>query len=230
MTIVLYDLVGKDDRRFSPNTWRTRLALAHKGIQTEARPTKFLDIPAICGGGQKTVPVIEDGETVVADSWVIAEYLEDTYPDRPSLFGGPGGRALTKTFQNWVLAEVYANLFALIIHDIHEHLEDSDKAYFRESREKRFGKTLEDMQAGREDKIEPFRKVLQPVRMTVRDTPFIGGDSPLYADYLLFGALQWARVISPVKLVAHDDPVYPWFERCLDLYDGLGRSTPAYDW
>ena len=35
MAIVLYDLVGRDDRRF----WRTRIALAHKGLEHEARPT-----------------------------------------------------------------------------------------------------------------------------------------------------------------------------------------------
>lgn len=230
MTIVLYDLVGQNDRRFSPNTWRTRLALAHKGLDAEARPTRFLDIPAICGGGQKTVPVIEDGETVVGDSWAIAEYLEDAYPDRPSLFGGDGGRALTRAFQNWVLAEVYAKVAPLVILDIHDHLDDGDKAYFRESREKRFGKSLEDVQAGRDERIEPLRKALQPARMTLRETPFIGGGGPLYADYVLFAALQWPRVISPAKILERDDPVYAWFERCLDLYGGLGRSTPAYDW
>jgi len=33
MTIVLHDLTGADDRRFSPNCWRTRMALAHKGLE-----------------------------------------------------------------------------------------------------------------------------------------------------------------------------------------------------
>mgnify|MGYP003677549998 CR=1 FL=1 len=46
--------------------------------------------------GQKLVPVIKDGETVVNDSWAIACYLEDTYADRPSLFGGEAGRGAAK--------------------------------------------------------------------------------------------------------------------------------------
>jgi glutathione S-transferase len=37
------------------------------------------------------VPIIQDGDKVVNDSFAIAQYLERTYPDRPSLFGGPGG-------------------------------------------------------------------------------------------------------------------------------------------
>jgi len=230
MSIVLYDLVGTDDRRFSPNTWRSRLALAHKGLEADIRPTRFLDIPHICGGGQKTVPVIEDGDAVIADSWAIAEYLEDAYPDRPSLFGGSAGRALTRAFQNWVLCEVYAKIAPLVVCDIVAHLDTDDRPYFRDSREKRFGQSLEDVQAGREDRLEPFRKSLHPARMTLRDQPFMGGETPLYADYVLFSALLWPRVISPLKILQPDDPLYDWFERCLDLFDGLARTTPAYDW
>ena len=40
------------------------------------------------------VPVIVDGNKDgkwVNDSWAIAKYLEETYPDRPSLFDGPQG-------------------------------------------------------------------------------------------------------------------------------------------
>jgi len=230
MSIILYDLVGTDDRRFSPNTWRSRLALAHKGLDAEIRPTRFLEIAGICGGNQKTVPVIEDGDAVIGDSWAIAKHLEDTYPDHPSLFGGAAGRALTLAFQNWVLCEVYAKIAPLVVADICGHLDPEDGAYFRQSREKRFGMSLEDVQAGRDDKIDPFRKALHPARMTLRDQPFMGGDAPLYADYVLFAALLWPRVISPFQILTPDDPVYDWFERCLDLHDGLARTTAAYDW
>ena len=40
------------------------------------------------------VPIIEDHGKVVNDSFDIALYLERTYPDKPTLFGGPGGAAL----------------------------------------------------------------------------------------------------------------------------------------
>ena len=44
---------------------------------------------------------------------------------------------------------------------------------------------------------------------------------------ILFGALQWPRVISAVPLLAADDPVAQWFERSLDHHGGIGRAMPA---
>ena len=228
MSIVMYDLVGANDRRFSPHCWRTRLALAHKDLDCETRPTRFTEIQTICDGQQKILPVLQDGETIVCDSWEIAQYLENTYPDRPSLFGGDAGRSLCVFVQNWTAATVHAGLVGMIVLDIHRHLLPEDKGYFRESREKRFGRSLEETQEGREKRLEEFRKSLHPLRMTVRTQPFIGGDHPLYADYLVFGAFQWARIISPFRVLEDDDPVRAWFKRCLDLYDGLGRNAPGY--
>jgi glutathione S-transferase len=57
--------------------------------------------------------------------------------------------------------------------------------------------------------------------------PFLGGEGPLFADYILFGALQWARVASPFPVLSADDPVADWFGRCLDLHEGLARRMPA---
>lgn len=227
MAIVLYDLAGQDDRRFSPHCWRTRMALAHKGLDCEARPTRFGEIANIGQGQCRTVPAIEDDGRLIVDSWEIASYLEETYPDRPSLFGGPGGQTLTLFVQSWCASVLHAGLVPLIVLDIHEQLAPEDKDYFRSTREKRFGRPLEEVQAGRESRLEDFRKSLEPVRLRLRERPFLGGDGPLYADYLVFGALQWARIASPLKLLADEDPVTSWFERCLDLYGGLGRSAPA---
>jgi glutathione S-transferase len=42
MTILLYDLVGKDpDAPFSPHCWKVAFALAHKGLDFESVPTAF---------------------------------------------------------------------------------------------------------------------------------------------------------------------------------------------
>jgi glutathione S-transferase len=228
MTVVLYDLVGRDDRRFSPHCWRARMALAHKGLACEARPTRFADIRTIGDGQIKTVPAVDDDGRLVVDSWAIAKYLEETYPERPSLFDGAGGEAVTRFVQSWCATVLHAQLIGMILLDIWERLAPEDQDYFRRSREQRFGRPLEQVQAGREARLEGFRNSLQPLRMTLKDAPFLGGAGPLYADYLVFGALQWARVISPFQVLEADDPAYAWFERCLDLHDGLGRRQAGY--
>ena len=72
----LYDLAGaSDDLRFSPNCWRIKMALVHKGLSAEAVPWRFVEKDAIAFSGQKTVPVLVDADTVVSDSWEIAQYL-----------------------------------------------------------------------------------------------------------------------------------------------------------
>lgn len=226
MAIVMYDLVGQDDRRFSPHCWRTRMALAQKGLEHEARPTRFTEIPAIEDGQVKTVPALRDGARLVVDSWAIARYLEEAYPERPSLFGGAGGEAVTRFVQSWSVAVLHNGLAPLIVLDIWQRLEPEDQEYFRRTREQRFGRTLEEVQAGREERVAGFRASLQPLRIALKEMPFLGGEQPLYADYLVFGGLQWARTISPFEVLAEDDPLQAWFERCLDLHGGLGRAAP----
>jgi glutathione S-transferase len=76
MSILLYDLVGRDPARpYSPHCWKAAMALSHKGLAFESVPTTFLQVPDIEGGLSKSVPVIRDGDNVVSDSFAIAFYL-----------------------------------------------------------------------------------------------------------------------------------------------------------
>lgn len=229
MTLRLYDLAGAEpDRRFSPYCWRTRLALAHKNLPVETIPWRFTEKAEIAPSGQGLVPVLVDGEKWIADSWTIANYLEDAYPKTPSLFGGPAARRLTRHYSSLADGLVPA-IFAFVALDILHHVADKDRDYFRSSREKRVGKTLEVFVADRESKLAAFRASLAPLRATLKAQPFLGGDEPLYADYAVFGPFQWARCISPFALLEADDPVRQWRDRLLDRFDGLARKAPAYD-
>ena len=223
--IALYEIVGAEGRSFSPNCWRTRMALAHKKLPYETVPLRYSDIASMLDGKQKTVPVIEDAGRIVGDSWAIANYLEDSYRGGPSLFGGGAGRDLTLFVQSWTADFLHRGVIDLVLLDIYEQLHESDKPYFRASRERRFGRSLEGVQAGRETRVVAFRAGLQPLRTALAAQPWLGGPSPLYADYLVFGAFQWARMVSRFSLIAEDDPIAGWFERCLDLFDGLGRRA-----
>ncbi|MER8371873.1 glutathione S-transferase family protein [Mesorhizobium sp. M1396] len=228
MTILLYDLVGRDTTRpFSPHCWKVVMALAHKGLDTATAPTRFLEVPAVEGGVSKTVPVIRDGETVVSDSFAIALYLDESYPDRPTLFGGEGGKAMARFIERWSQLTIHPYVTTAAIIDLHAMQDAENAAYFRQSREQRFGKRLEDVIAAREAGLGNFRASLEPLRSMLGYQPFIGGASPLFADYIVFGALQWARIASPYQLLDDGDVMAQWFARCLDLHGGLGRKVAA---
>jgi glutathione S-transferase len=229
MTLKHFELVGTDTARpFSPSCWRTRMALAHKGLSAETIPWCFTEKSAISPHQSDKVPVLVDGETSVADSWKIALYLEDTYPDRPSLFGGEGGRAMGRMINWWGDVAIVGGIFPLIAADIFGHLKPDDAVYFRRTREARLGKTLEEANQTRDTAIEGFRRSLDPMRLTLKTQPYLGGDAPNYADYIVFGGFQWARVVSPFKLLAENDPIYAWREKLLDAFDGMARNSPGY--
>jgi glutathione S-transferase len=226
MTIVLYDLAGTDPSvRFSPYCWRTRFALAHKGLPVETVPWRFTDREAIAFSGQGKVPVIRDGDKTVFDSWAIAEYLEDTYPT-PSLFGGPGERAHAQFINAWADSVLMGSIARFIVRDLLDTIDPKDRDYFRSSREKRLGLTLEEVQAGREERVAAFRDLLLPLRLVLRRQPWFGGSAPSYADFILAGTLMWPRCASQFELLDPADTVTEWLARMLDLYGGLGQSAP----
>jgi len=229
MSLQLYDLAGAEpERRFSPYCWRTKLALAHKGLAVETIPWRFTDKDVIAFSGQGRVPVLVDGDRVVSDSWAIATYLEETYVDRPSLFGGSAGKALARFVNSWADNVVAPGIARLVLMDIYAHLHEKDRAYFRETRENRFGTKLEAVSADRDTRVVAFRQSLEPMRLMLGAQPFFGGETPNYADYIVFGCFQWSRCISEFQLLAADDPVAAWRARLLEAFDGLARDALGY--
>lgn len=229
MTILLYDLVGADESRpFSPHCWKAAMSLAHKGLPFHSVPTAFTTVPKAEGGFSQTVPVIRDGDRLVADFFAIALYLDEAYPDRPSLFGGEGGKAMARFIERWSQLTIHPYLGAAAMVDIHDRLAPADQAYFRDSREKRNnGRSLESVASERDQRHPEFLRKLEPLRSMLAYQPYIGGASPLFADYIVFGAFQWVRITSPYDYLPKDDPIGSWFERCLDLHDGIARGVPA---
>src|SRR3981189_1651884 len=179
MTLKLFELVGADaGRPFSPFCWRTRMALAHKGLSAETIPWCFTEQEAIAPHNSDKVPVLLDGGTSVVDSWAIANYLEDTYPARPSLFGGEGGRAAGRMLNWWGDLSIVGGIFPMIMADIPLNLKPVAAVYFRKSREARFGKPLEEIMAGRDKAVEGLRNSLAPPRVSLEAHQVHGGPAP----------------------------------------------------
>ncbi len=227
--IKLFELAGADeDRRFSPFVWRIRMALHHKGLDYKGVPWRFTEKDVLAKYDASKVPVIQDGDKTVSDSWDIACYLDETYPDRPGLFNGSDGRGYARFINNWSDRVLLAAMFPMVVADIHRHLADKDKDYFKETREKRMGATLEQVLANRDTLRPEFDKALSPLKATLSSQPFICGDAPAYGDYIVFGGFQWVRSISEYKFLEAGNPVYEWRARMLELFDGAGMKTAAY--
>jgi glutathione S-transferase len=220
----LWELGGRDDCRFSTFSWRTRLALHHKGLTFAVHPVAVSDKTAIGFSGQGKVPILKHDGRVIADSWAIALYLENEFPGRPTLFGGEVGQTLTHVFGVWADRELIPALIPFLMRDVLDCVDEADGAHLRRQIESAMKTSLEELSAGREQALHAFRRKLQPIRKALEAKDFLGGAAPAYADYILFGILQWARVISPAKVLDDGDVVTAWFERILDLYDGVGRK------
>ena len=226
--IELWELGGDDDRRYSNFSRLTRWALRHKGLEATVHPVHLTDKAAIAFSGGRTVPVIRDGDTVVRDSWQIAEYLERTYPDRPSLFGGAAGHGLCLFVNTWVDRTVVAAAFPALACDAIAIQDVADRDYFRASIEKITGATPEALKERQAGNVEKLLRAVDPARATLKRQAFLGGAAACYADYALASVFQWARIVSPVRILPADDPLAPWFERILSLHDGHARATTAF--
>ena len=224
MTIELYELQDHTGRRYSVYSWRTRMALAHKACPFESRPVKVSDKATIAFSGQTKVPIIRDGETVVFDSMKIAEYLERRYPDSPSLFGGEAGLAFARFFNSWADRQLIGTLFPSLMLENVQKLEADDAAHVRGTIERIAKSSLEELAAGKERAIQAFNRLLDPVRSVLRAQRFVSGSVPRYPDHILFSVFQWPRIVSPTPIIANDDPLQGWFDRMLDLFDGMGRK------
>ena len=224
--ITLYDLAFEGDRRPSPYCWRTKFALKHKGLDWRDEPTGFTEKHKIAFAKSQTLPVLHDGAHAVSDSWAIAEYLEKAYPGN-TLFPNDPTHAYARFVNGWTDSAVNGAVFPVVVGDLVDRVRPQDKDYVVESRGKRLATTdFVGFQArAREKGVASFRVSLEPARRLLAVQPFLSGEGPAYADYILFGTLMWPRTISPLELLEKDDFVYAWRERMFDLFDGMARKA-----
>lgn len=228
MALLMYDLCGEElDRRFSPYCWLVKLVVAHKGLPLETQPLPFTDKASIAFADWKQLPVLTDGEQTVVDSWQIVHHLEAQYPETP-VAGSADALGQATLIKLVIEHTVMGPLLRSVILDIHNHLAPADAAYFRETREARFGNTLEALQAGREAHRRDLQTVLGPFRTTLKRQSWLSGDAPALADLLLFASFMWARSVSDFQLLNADDPVYAWRDAMLARYDAVTGPAVGY--
>ncbi|MFN0314817.1 MAG: glutathione S-transferase N-terminal domain-containing protein [Burkholderiales bacterium] len=226
MALKMYDLAGADEgHRFSPYCWRVRLACAHKGLPLDTVAWRFTDKALLPTPNEGTVPLLVDGDHIVSDSWRIAEYLDARYPRAP-LFEGPQAKAQALFIKYWSERVLHPLISRMVLKDVWMGLHEKDKAYFRESREKRFAKTVEEIVANREESRTQFRQSIDPLRATLGAQAFLCGAAPGHADHIVLGTFMWARCTSNFEMLEASDPVWAWREKMLALHGGLALQAP----
>lgn len=220
----LYELVGRDQKTgFSPFAWRVKLALSHKDLVYESIPLHFTEIKeTVAFADSKTVPVLVDGDSVIADSWEIICYLEEAYPDRPNVFSD---HHAAKLFNFQLGSPLLAPLFRTIVADIFSVIHDMDKDYFRKTREPRIGCTIEEAAKNYDEAFSIFKAGLAPYSQFFKRELYIGGAGPSYQDYALYAMFLWARATSDKKLFEEEDSLSEWIMRMDDSCGGIGGAV-----
>jgi glutathione S-transferase len=159
----------------------TKYALAHKGFDIEIVPGGFTGIMERTGGRSERLPaIVDDGEWVL-DSWLIAEYLDRKYPERPTLCGDPGIKPLAQFLEGWLWRTAITPWFGCYIKDYRDLSLPQDHEYVTRSRENMLGRKIEEVQAGREDRLPLVPPTLEPFRQLFHENKWLGGDKPNYA-------------------------------------------------
>lgn len=82
---------------------KVRLLLDYKGLsyrKIEVTPGVG-QLELFQMSGQRQVPVLKDGSTIIADSTAIAKYLDEKYPDKPLIPADPKQRGLCLLIEEW---------------------------------------------------------------------------------------------------------------------------------
>nr|WP_306266341.1 glutathione S-transferase N-terminal domain-containing protein [Pararhizobium sp. IMCC3301] len=212
MTIRLYDLCGRDtSRRFSPYCWRIKKALDHKKLAYETIAVPFTAIAGIEGNDAKTVPMLCDGDRSITDSFAIAEYLDEAYPQTPKLIDGAQARAMSRFVEAWTYSALHPGIVRMVAKDIHDILDAENQAYFRKSREKSLKTTLEQLHADRDRHRQGFQTNLLALDLMLRRQPFIGGATPNFADFIVYGSLKWPAACSDYDVLPQKPRILDWY-------------------
>lgn len=223
-TITFYDLQHASGVTTSPFVWAAKYAVAHKGFAMDIVPGGFTGILERTGGRSERLPaIVDDGEWVL-DSWLIAEYLDAKYPERPTLIGDPSVKVCGQFIEQWLWSTAVGPWMRSFILPYRDRCFPEDIEYISTSRERMLGGKLEDFAAGREDRLPVISASLEPLRGILREHAWFGGDGgPNYVDYRVLSCFLWLATVADTPPLAEDEPLREYIERGMDLYGGLGR-------
>ena len=217
--MTLYEVAIANGASASPFVWRVKLALSRKGIPYRSMMLGLTDIPSHFEGRFHTVPILDLGNQQLNESIAIADWLDKAYPDLPTIFSCPAERSMIGFFDHWLLQLIVSGLLPVYALDAHNCAATKDQDYYRRSREAYFGRTLEEVVAGREGRLADVRRSLEPLRLTLASRRFLGGNEPNFADMCMLGLFIFVGTIGTLPLLAADDPLVAYADRGFVFFD-----------
>jgi glutathione S-transferase len=180
-------------------------------------------LPAILS---PAVPTSINQLHAINDSLPIALHLEHAFPspEYPSIFPSVGSYTVADIVGR-LLVDVINLARPLIAPGIVNILDDQGAKYFRETREKSFGKPLEEVAPTGTDLDSTWEKIEQackPLLQMLHENggkkgPFIEGDMLSYGDILIVSFLVWVERANPAN-----------WQKVLDFGEGgFGRLWDA---
>lgn len=193
-----------------------RYALNVKGVAYKTEWVEYPDIEALAqkigapatgtksdGTPLYTLPIINDPNTgkVIADSFLIAEYLDATYPNGTTLFPS-GTKPLVAAFEGGIVGALGGVLLLQLAVSCHA-LNPSSEKYFRRTREAAFGQKIEEFSPEgpkRDADIAKSKQGFDAVDgwLAKSEGKFVLGNTISYADCVLAGWLAWIKVTDAI--------------------------------
>jgi glutathione S-transferase len=207
--------------------------------------------------GQRLVPVLKDGDQVVADSTAIARYLERTYPDRPILPVEPRQKGLCLLMEEWADESIGLNARKAMIGAFNQHpnfrtsvLPSSTPDLLRNLVSSVPGDVLSLLSSGIgfgpdtvKTATDALKQNLEALCLILQSSPYLVADFPTLADFAVAGLTMYikfpsSRYVDLPTAVSDkgvpglaDDPAFQsffeWRDRLYADYRQLRTAAPS---
>ena len=206
---------------------RLRFVLGYKNLPFETVWVEYPDIaPKLKeigasanklrdGREQYTVPVLSDPNTgaLITDSWVIAEYLDKTYPEKPVF--PEGSKGLITAFDS-ALEALEGDSFKFSLLRTSQNLNERSREYFVATREVAMGAKVDEWSPEGPTRDAHWKIIEKSYYDSAKawydkvEGKWVMGDTFCYADIILAARSLW------FKRVYHDDE----WQKIASLHDG----------
>jgi glutathione S-transferase len=182
---------------------KVRLILDYKGLayrKIEVTPgVGQLEVFRL--SGQRKVPVLKDGETIISDSTAIAMYLDRKYPDRPLIPTDPKQRGLCLLIEEWADESIGVKSRKVLYGALSQNpsyrtsiLPNTTPDFLKTFVSAVPGEVLDIVGMGVglgadaiKDAKDSLKQDLEALSLLLLDSPYLVGNEPTLADFAVAG-------------------------------------------